>query len=117
VARQVLAGRYEAGALKDVVARHYLSGGLRIIHTSRPIPSMPVTVRPDLPDSVAAALVRALVALGPGDLLEAAGGGGREAEYRYGFAPASDADYEALRHTLSAIPGGCARGCHQERTF
>ena len=117
VAKQVLAGQYDAGALKDVVAHHYARRGLRIIHTSDPIPSVPLTVRADLPDSVARALVEALLDLNASDLPGPAGWSAWEAEYRHGFVLAADADYAPLRQTLNTIPGGCAQGCHQERKF
>lgn len=117
VAAQVLSGAFDAGAMKDEVARHFSSRGLRIIHLSEAIPSVPVTARPDLPDSVTSILIKALLSLQPGDL---PGGGAVpswNAEYQYGFVPAVDGDYEPLRQTLSLIPGGCAQGCHEQRAF
>ena len=41
VAEAVLAGNWDAGSVKDIVARRYESKGLRVLHVSGPIPSVP----------------------------------------------------------------------------
>ena len=47
VANAVLKGEFDAGAVKDIVAYKYQSMGLRFIHLSDPIPTVPIIVRTD----------------------------------------------------------------------
>ena len=117
VAKAVLEGLFDAGAVKDVVAYQYRFKGLRFIHFSGPIPSVPLTIRPDLPDTIARAVVEALVSLEADDPLDRERMESWDPEFRYGFVVAKDADYESLRQKLDQIPGGCAQGCHEKRSF
>lgn len=49
VAEAVLKGQYDAGAVKDIIAYKYQKKGLRFLYISPPIPSVPISVRPDAP--------------------------------------------------------------------
>lgn len=112
VVAAVLEGRFDAGAAEDVVAR--AAEGVRIFHTSEPIPSAPLVIRDDLPQWVAQAIRDALLKLDVSDSAK------REAwaeEIRYGFRPAKDSDYEPVRKMVKAVVGQCADSCHSSVEF
>jgi phosphonate transport system substrate-binding protein len=117
VARKVLEGEFDAGVVKDAVARKYKEKGLRFLFFSEPIPSHPLTVRPDLSDSVKQAVVEVMLGLSSVDGEQREEMEGWDEEFRYGFVPASDADYEPLRQKMNELPGGCSQGCHGQRSF
>lgn len=112
VVKQVLYGNYDAGAVKDVIAYRYLSKGLRIIHRSDNIPSVPITVHNDTPETLVNILKKALLAIRPDSTGEWGLTRGWNEEFRYGFMEAKDEDYAGIRAKMNQIPGGCALGCH-----
>ncbi len=110
VAYSVSEGRFDVGAVEDLVAYRYEDKGLRAIHVSEPVPSAPLVVREDLPRRVSAAIQEALLKL------DFAGAKDREhwdEDIRYGFAPATDADYEPVRRIMKTSPTGCEGSCHR----
>ena len=111
IAKAVLEGRFDAGALKDIVARQFQPKGLRILHISNPIPSVPLVTRNNLSDSVKTSIAQALLkldaSLPENEPILAAW----DQEFRYGFAKAKTSDYEALRE-LDDAPKKCAKTCH-----
>ena len=48
VAREVLRGNFDAGAVIDSVANRFKNRGLKIIDVSEPIPGLPIVVRADV---------------------------------------------------------------------
>ncbi len=109
VAKAVLAGRFDAGAVEDIVAERYSQKGLRALHVSGPIPKGPLAIRDDLPRRVESAIRDALLKLNP------KGAESRQdwaEEIRYGFQPAVDSDYEPIRKILKTAPTGCRESCH-----
>jgi len=117
VARKVLEGEFDVGVVKDAVARKYKEKGLRFLFFSDPIPSHPLTVRPDLPDSVKQAIVEVMLGLSAADGERREEMEGWDEEFRYGFVPASDADYRPLRQKMNDLPGGCSQRCHGQKSF
>lgn len=117
VARKVLEGDFDAGVMKDAVAHKFKNKGLRFLFFSEPIPSHPLTIRPDFPDSVRKAVVQGMLGLSTVDSAWREEMEGWDEEFRYGFVPASDADYEPLRQKMNDLPGGCSQGCHEQRNF
>ncbi len=112
VAKAVLAGEFDAGSIKDIVAFRYEAKGLRFLKISHPIPSVPLVVRrnvdPEFVDHVKDALLgldhqnsdhQKLVA----DWNE---------EFKYGFVEATDEDYQSIRTMLNTIPKKCGNSCH-----
>ena len=97
VARAVIRGDFEAGALKDIIAYRYLDKGLRIIHISQPIPSVPLVVRPDCDPQLVEAVKQALLKIDPRKPGQSAQLALWNEEFRYGFTEASDSDYDVLR--------------------
>jgi phosphonate transport system substrate-binding protein len=109
VASAVLAGRFDAGALADVVADRYREEGLRVFHVSQPIPTAPLAIRDDLPPWVAQAIRDAFLKL---DIGGAETRQGWDEAIRYGFTLATDADYEPVRQIMKALPTRCEKACH-----
>ncbi len=97
VARAVIRGDFDAGALKDIIAYRYLDKGLRIIHISDPIPSVPLVIRPDCDPQLVEAVKQALLKIDPRDPVQSARMVRWNEEFRYGFTEASDTDYDVLR--------------------
>ncbi len=103
VAKAVLAGDFDAGAVKDIIGERYLSKGLRIIYRSQPIPSVPIVVRPDCDPNLVAAVKAALLEIDASDPGQAASMADWNAEFRHGFVPAKDSDYDVLRKLARSV--------------
>jgi phosphonate transport system substrate-binding protein len=117
VAKAVLKGTVDAGAVKDVVAWRYQAQGLRVIATSENLPNAPIAAGPSLPKDVEGVMVSALLAIdakSPEGRKLLAGWG---PELRYGFVPARDEDYDFLYRKIISIPKGCGKGCHAKSPF
>jgi phosphonate transport system substrate-binding protein len=109
VATAVAEGRFDAGAVEDLVAHRFEEKGLKIIHVSDPVPSSPIVVRNNLPQAVADALRDALLEL------DSEGAKERQEwaeDIRFGFAPTTDADYDPVRSIVRNSPTGCTLTCH-----
>ena len=113
VAKAILKGQYDAGAVKDVVAEKYKSHGLRILAWSAPIPSVPIVVRKDTPPAVVKAMTTALLKLDRNNPKHQAIMKSWDDEFCYGFAPAAIEDYRGIFRMIREIPQGCGVGCHQ----
>ncbi|OGU08012.1 MAG: phosphonate ABC transporter substrate-binding protein [Geobacteraceae bacterium GWC2_58_44] len=113
VAKAILKGQYDAGAVKDVVAEKYQSHGLRILAWSAPIPSVPLVVRKDTPPAVVRALTTALLKLDRSNPKHQAIMKTWDDEFCYGFAPAAIEDYRGIFRMIRDIPHGCGIGCHR----
>ena len=113
VAREVLKGEYDAGAIRDSVADNFLKDGLRILAASDELPSIPLIVRKDAPRELTAAIRAALLKLdrtNPGHQKLMSSWAN---EFKNGFVPATAADYRDLTRKFKAIPYGCGTGCHK----
>ncbi|NIR48615.1 phosphate/phosphite/phosphonate ABC transporter substrate-binding protein, partial [candidate division KSB1 bacterium] len=111
VVKAVLSGQFDAGAVKDIVAVRYLEG-LRILHRSERIPSVPFVVRPDCDSDLVNSVKSALLKINPDDAHQASLLAEWSEEFRYGFVPASDVDYEVVRRLIRKIPEQCDTACH-----
>ncbi len=99
VAREVLLGKYDAGAVSDIKAREYEELGLRVIATSDPVPSSPVVSARGADPKMVEAVRRALLAVeaqGKHRLLVRPW----DQELAYGLMETKDADYEGLRELV-----------------
>ncbi len=117
VAKAVLSGEYEAGAVKDIIGNKYLSKGLRILHESEPIPSVPLVVRADCDPKLIESVKRALLKIDITQTEYRQLVSNWNEEFSYGFAETSDEDYSIIRNKLNAIPGSCGNACHPLRSF
>lgn len=112
VAKAVLKGNVEAGAVKDVVALRYREHGLRFLSVSDPIPSVPIVVREDTPEDLVSALKTALLLIDPTDpkmhreLLR------WDPEFANGFVTADKTDYQMIFDLTRNNKTGCGLGCH-----
>lgn len=113
VAKAILKGQYDAGAVKDVVAEKYRTHGLRILAWSDPIPAVPLVVRTDTSPDMVAAITGALLKLDRNNPKHKAIMKSWDDEFRYGFAPAAIADYSKIFRMIRDIPRGCGIGCHK----
>ncbi len=113
VAKAILKGQFDAGAVKDVVAEKYKAHGLRILAWSAPIPAVPLVVRKDAPPAVVKALTTALLKLDRKNPAHRKMMQNWDDEFRYGFAPATKEDYQGIFRMIRDIPHGCGSGCHK----
>ena len=107
VVRAVLEGRFDAGAVKDLVASR--EQDLRALHVSDPVPSAPIVVRENLSRGVTQTIRDALLKI---DFQDAKDREHWQEDIRFGFAPATDADYEPVRQIMKTSPTGCEGACH-----
>ncbi|HEY5999847.1 MAG TPA: phosphate/phosphite/phosphonate ABC transporter substrate-binding protein [bacterium] len=102
VARAVLAGEYDAGAVMETVAARLAAEGLVAIAQSPPVPEFCLCVRGDFPESLGQRLQAELIALGTTE-----GGGGEIlaaiAEGYTGFAAGRAEDYDAIRGMMERL--------------
>jgi len=103
VVQGVLKGQFDAGAVKDVVAYQYQSKGLRFIHISDPIPTVPIVVRTDAPKAMVESVKTALLQLNPKNLTHQKKMAQWDEEFKYGFTEASDSDYDSIRKILKVV--------------
>jgi phosphonate transport system substrate-binding protein len=113
VAKAILKGQYDAGAVKDVVAEKYKASGLRILAWSAPIPAVPLVVRADTPPEVVATISKALLKLDRNNPEHKKIMQTWDDEFCHGFAPASKSDYREIFQMIRDVPKGCGVGCHQ----
>jgi phosphonate transport system substrate-binding protein len=114
VIEALLEGRFEVGAVSELLSRRVNSEDLRVLHVSEPIPTRPLAVRGDLPTVVADSLRKGFLKL---DSNSAPQREGWDEEFRYGFTPADASDYDPVRSILKASGAGCAKGCHENTRF
>ncbi len=112
VAKAVLKGRVDAGAVKDVVAFRYKEYGLRFLAVSEPIPAVPIVIRTDAPPDLVESIKAALLAINPSSPNHQEIMKDWDPEFRYGFTEASEADYAPIYRMMEAIPEGCGIKCH-----
>lgn len=112
VAKDVLKGKVDAGAVKDVVAERYRPHGLRFLAESEPIPAVPLVVRKNAPPELVAAVKKALLAIDKDDPAMRERLKGWDPEFSNGFVVASEADYQPIYRMIESIPLGCGQRCH-----
>jgi phosphonate transport system substrate-binding protein len=105
VVYHVLKGSFDAGVVKERVAKEFLPRGLRIVYTSRPIPGSPIVISKHCVTAVATALRDALLRIDVRKSEDRAMVADWDQEFQYGFTPASDSDYNALRTILRSVGG------------
>lgn len=116
VARKVISGEFDAGAVRESVAKTYLQYGLKKLSTSSPIPTGPVVVTPATPYKLVKKVQNALLAMNSSTQ-------GREIlkkldyDLQGGFIASSDADYMEIRNMINKVSQTCGKGCHPKRVF
>lgn len=112
VAKAILKGQFNAGAVKDVVVEKYMSHGLRVLAWSDPIPSVPLVVRGDAPPALVQALTAALLKLDRTNPEHRKLMAIWDDEFKNGFTRATARDYADIFRMIKGIPHGCGAGCH-----
>lgn len=100
VVYEVLKGHFDAGVVKDRVAKEFLQRGIRVVAQSPPIPSSPVVMAPGAPPGVIEALKKALLAIDVHDPQMKRMLSHWDREFSYGFVEARDADYDSLEQVI-----------------
>lgn len=112
VAKAVLKGQVDAGAVKDVVALRYREHGLRFLAYSDPIPSVPIVVRDDTPQEMISAITTALLAIDPEDPRTQQNLIQWDPEFAHGFTTSTREDYQRIFNLTRNHMTGCGLGCH-----
>ena len=112
VAKAILKGQFDAGAVKDLFATKYEQYGLRVLAYSPPIASVPLVARGNAPRAVKEAVASALLKLDPGNPQHRSIMAQWDDEFRHGFATASIDEYREQIRMFQSIPFGCGVGCH-----
>ena len=99
IAKAVINGDFDAGIVKDTTAEKFASQGLRIIHTSTPLPSYIFAVNKNLPPKTIAKLKNAMLELKADTEENKAILTALEKGYD-GFEAASDKDFDGIRKLL-----------------
>lgn len=100
IAKAVINGDFDAGILKDTVAEKFASQGLRVIHTSPPLPSYIFAVNKNLPQKIIARLKQAMLALKDDTEENKAVLTALEKGYD-GFEASDDKDFDGIRKLLA----------------
>lgn len=106
VVYQVLRGNFDAGVVRESVAEEYEGKGIAIVARAHPVPGSPIVVAKQHDPAVAAAFTRALLAVDPRKPEFSGRVASWDVEFRYGFARASDRDYDGLQAVLAPRGGG-----------
>ncbi len=91
VVRQVLMGNYDAGVVKDRVAKEYSGQGIRAVIYSEPVPGSPLVISSKSDKRKVDTLISVLLAA-KSPITKT-----WDKEFEYGFVRASNSDYVALR--------------------
>ncbi len=103
VAREVLRGNFDAGAVIDSVAARFKDRGLKIIDVSEPIPGLPIVVRADAPPELVDSIKKALLFLDYNNPQNRKIMEQWDEEFKYGFTEASDGDYDSIRKMIDYL--------------
>ncbi len=103
VVHQVLKNIFDAGVVKDRVAKEYMSSGIRIIDYSMPIPGSPIVVSKNTKKEIADVIVTALLNIDLKkekyrELIK-----NWDKEFAYGFVVANANDYDELDKFLEKV--------------
>jgi len=100
VAKAVLNNDFDAGIMKESLARHYAPQGLRILHLSPPLPTYVIAVNGKFPADKIPALRKALIDLDGGMKTDRAILTALDPAYT-GFVPAVDRHFEAAQKLIA----------------
>jgi phosphonate transport system substrate-binding protein len=112
VAKAVLRGEFDAGAVNEQVARKYEDQGVRVLAYSEPIPPGPVVAGKSTPKEVVTAVTDALLKLDPANPAHAKIMRTWDESLKHGFTRAQGSDYRQIYLMFKSIPAGCGKGCH-----
>jgi phosphonate transport system substrate-binding protein len=105
VVYQVLRGTFDAGVVKERVAREFANRDIRIVLSSSPIPGSPLVVGKECDTAVVRNIQNALLTIDVRRETDRELVSQWDQEFRYGFAPATEQDFDAIRGVLHAQGG------------
>jgi phosphonate transport system substrate-binding protein len=100
VVYQVLRGNFDAGVVRESVAKEYAGKGIVIVAWGQPVPGSPIVTTKRHDARVVSAFIGALLAVDPRKPEFAQRLSAWDAEFRHGFAPANDQEYDRLQAAL-----------------
>jgi phosphonate transport system substrate-binding protein len=103
VAREVLRGNFDAGAVIDSVANRFKNRGLKMIDVSEPIPELPIVVRADASPKLIDSIKKALLSLNYNNPEHRKMMEQWDEEFKYGFVEAKDSDYDSIRDMIKYL--------------
>jgi len=112
VVKAVLKGQYDAGAVRDSVAKKYSKLGIEVIAESEDTPIGPIVVGPKTAFLVTENIKKALLELSPNNPNHQKILKRLDDDLKNGFTNASDGDYADIRAKINAVPQTCGRACH-----
>lgn len=112
VVKAVLKGQYDAGSVRDSVARKYMKLGIKTIGESDYIPTGPLVANKNLSADVIASIKKALLDLNPADANHQKVLKRLDDDLKNGFTETADSDYALIRTKVNDIPQTCGMGCH-----
>ncbi|SHO52236.1 phosphate/phosphite/phosphonate ABC transporter substrate-binding protein [Desulfopila aestuarii] len=116
IAKKVISGEVDAGALRQATAERYTMYGMRIIATSDPIPTGPVVAASQTPYPLIHSYQKALLELADNNrgtaILQKL-----DLDMQGGFVTTSDADYFEIRNMINDVPTTCGKDCHPKVSF
>ncbi len=101
VAREVLRGNFEAGAVIDSVANRFKNRGLKVVDVTGPIPGLPIVVRADTSPRLIESIKNAILSLDYNNPEHRKMMERWDEEFRYGFVEAADSDYDTIREMIN----------------
>lgn len=105
VVYQVLRGTFDAGVVKERVAREFANRDIRIVLSSSPIPGSPLVVGKNCDTAIVRNIQSALLAIDVRRAVDRELVSQWDQEFRYGFAPATEQDFDAIRGVLHGRGG------------
>jgi phosphonate transport system substrate-binding protein len=103
VVYQVLRGNFDAGVVRESVAEEYEGKGISIVARAKPVPGSPIVTTKRHDPVIVGAFTRALLAVDPRKPEFADRVAAWDTEFRYGFAAATDRDYDHLQTVLAPL--------------
>jgi len=105
VVYQVLRGNFDAGVVRESVAEEYEGKGISIVARAQPVPGSPIVAAKHSDPAIVSAFTRALLAVDPRKPEFAGRLATWDNEFRYGFATATDREYDRLQTVLAPLKG------------
>ncbi len=102
VIRQILRGNFDAGVVKDRVAKEFIDKGIRIIALSDPVPGSPIVAGSNSNPEIIAAIINAFLKINPKDEKYKKITKNWDIELTHGFIKANYKDYNQLAKLLES---------------
>jgi len=103
VVHQIIMGNFDAGVVKDRVAKEFLDQGIRIVAQSDPIPGSPVVIPKNYDPKIVNAIVNTLLKIDPQKLKYREVVKDWDKEFVNGFVKANDKDYHQVELIFQSV--------------